>query len=186
MKLNLRFDPQLLQEDLKRLQASDWIGHFVRQNYVGDWDVIALRGPATATHPVMTIYSDPTCTEFADTPVLETVPCFRRVLDSFQCPLLAVRLMRLSPGSRIKKHTDHHLAIEDGVARLHIPVVTNDEVDFQLNGTRVVMKEGETWYLRLSDPHSVENGGQTDRVHLVLDVQANAWLKGVLPAGAGG
>lgn len=69
--MNLRFDPQLLQEDVNRLQSEEWIEHFVKQNYDGDWSVIALRGPANATHPVMMIYSDPTCTEFGNIPFLD-------------------------------------------------------------------------------------------------------------------
>jgi len=183
VKLNLTFDPQLLQDDLKQLQSTDWIGHFVKQNYEGDWSVIPLRGPAAATHPVMMIYSDPTCTTFADTPFLDHSPYFRRVLDSFACQMQAVRLMKLSAGSRIKEHTDYDLASENGTVRLHIPIVTNDDVRFTLNGTRVVLNEGECWYLRLSDPHAVDNDGQTDRVHLVIDARVNEWLKGLLHIG---
>lgn len=55
------------------------------------------------------------------------------------------------------------------MVRLHIPVVTNDGVDFRLNGVRCPMSAGSTWYLRLSDPHSVANRGSSDRVHLVID-----------------
>lgn len=180
VKLNLTFDPQSLQKDLSEWQSSEWIDHFVKQNYDGDWSVIPLRGPAGATHPVMMIYSDPTCTEFADTPFLDCSPYFRTVLESFNCPIQAARLMKLSPGSRIKEHTDHDLAVENSTARLHIPIVTNDGVDFRLNGTRVVLKEGECWYLRLCDPHSVENKGKSDRVHLVIDLEVNAWLRAQL------
>jgi hypothetical protein len=173
VKLPLTFDTQLLQQDLGRLRSSDWIDHFVKQNYEGDWTVIPLRGPATATHPVMMIYSDPACTEFADTPFLETAQYFPKVFQSLRCPLQAARLMKLSAGSRIKEHTDLDLAAEEGIARLHIPIQTNDDVHFRLNGTRVVLKEGECWYLRLSDPHSVENLGKTDRIHLVIDAKVN-------------
>ena len=169
VKLSLSFDARRLRDDLRRLDTEDWIEHFVTQNYDGDWSVIPLRGPASATHPVMMIYSDPTCTEFADTPFLEGSPNLRDVLNRFKCPLKAVRLMKLSPGSRIKEHTDHDLSAEDGVARLHIPIITNDEVDFRLNGTPVIMGEGECWYLRFIDPHSVENKSSSDRVHLVID-----------------
>lgn len=176
IKLKLNFDPHQLALDLNRLKAETWIAHFVTQNYEGDWSVIPLRGPASATHPVMMIYSDPTCTEFSDTPFLAGCSYFRKVLNSFQCPLMSVRLMRLAAGSRIKEHRDHDLAIENGLARLHVPVVTNEDVDFRLNGTRVVLNPGECWYLRLSDPHSVVNEGAADRVHLVLDVQVNDWL----------
>lgn len=180
VKLDLAFDASLLQEDLRNLQASSWIDHFVKQNYDGDWSVIPLRGPATATHPVMMIYSDPTCTEFANTPFLDSTPHCRRVLEKFHCPLQAVRLMKLGPGSRIKEHTDYDLTAESGTARLHIPIVTNARVDFKLNGTRVLLSEGECWYLRLSDPHSVENQGKSDRVHLVIDARMNEWLEGML------
>ena len=180
VKLDLTFNPQLLQEDLLRLQSSDWIDHFVKQNYEGEWSVIPLRGPATATHPVMMIYSDPTCTEFSDTPFLKSSTYFQTVLNNLHCPLQSVRIMKLTAGSRIKEHTDHDLAAENGTARLHIPIVTNNEVDFRLNGTRVIMNEGECWYLRLSDPHSVDNKGDLDRVHMVIDAQVNTWLKSQL------
>ncbi len=78
------------------------------------------------------------------------------------------------------RNTDHDLAAENGIARLHVPVVTNDDVMFKLNGTRVAMNEGECWYLRLSDPHSVENRGRADRVPLVIDAEVNEWLWGIL------
>ena len=176
VKLDLTFDPLALQADLARLPDSAWIEHFVSQNFEGDWSVIPLRGPAGATHPVMMIYSDPTCTRFSDTPFLEQTPYIREVLSAFACPLQAVRLMRLAPRSRIKEHTDHDLSVEDGVARLHVPIVTNANVQFLLNGTQVILREGDCWYLRLSDPHSVNNNGSTDRVHLVIDAVVNPWL----------
>ena len=87
--------------------------------------------------------------------------------------------MRLTAGSVIKEHFDVDLSFEEGMVRLHIPVVTNEAVDFRLNGTRVVMEAGSCWYLRLSDPHSVANRGREDRVHLVVDAEANDWIAGV-------
>ena len=180
IKLPFSFDTQRLQQDLKRLESAGWIEHFVRQNYEGEWSVIPLRGPANATHPVMMIYSDPTCTDFADTPFLKESEYFPEVFAAFKCPLLAARLMKLTPGSRIKEHTDLDLAAELGTVRLHVPIQTNDEVEFRLNGTRVVLKEGECWYLRLSDQHSVENRGKADRVHLVIDAKVNDWLSALL------
>ena len=184
-KLPLRFDPLSLRKDLDRLEDIEWIDHFVKQNYEGSWSVIPLRGPAQATHPVMMIYSDPSCTEFADTAFLDDCPYFRKVLASFQCPLNAVRLMKLSPGSVIMEHTDYDLSFEDGSARLHIPITTNKQVEFRLNNQPIAMKEGECWYLRLSDPHTVSNHGDKDRVNLVIDASVNAWLRGLIDSAAG-
>ena len=123
-------------------------------------------------------------TQYADTPMLRACPYFRTVLDAFACPLQAVRLMRLTSGSRINEHRDHDLSVEDGTVRIHIPVATNDGVAFMLNGTRVTMPPGSAWYLRLSDPHSVTNAGASDRVHLVIDAVANDWVRRMLEISA--
>jgi Aspartyl/Asparaginyl beta-hydroxylase len=184
VRLPFTFEPALLLRDLQRLSATDWIKHFVQQNYEGDWSVVPLRGTAGARHPIMTIYSDPTATEFEDTPLLDACPYFRKVLHTFECPLRAVRLMRLTAGSVIKEHTDLALSIDEGIARLHIAISTNPDVEFCLNGTRVVLEAGRTWYLRLSDPHRVRNAGATDRVHMVIDAVADGWLRTVIETSA--
>jgi len=92
--------------------------------------------------------------------------------------------MRLTPGSRIKEHTDLELSIEEGTARIHVPVTTNAGVEFYLNRSRIVMPAGSAWYLRLSDPHSVYNKGDTDRVHMVIDLGVNDWVKAALELAA--
>jgi len=178
--LPLVFDPLRLRTDLQALAGRDWIEHFVKQNYDGDWAVLPLRGPAGARHPVMMIYPDPGADTFEDTPMLRDAPYIRAVLAAFDCPLQCVRLMRLTPGSIIKTHRDHDLSFEDRTVRIHIPITTNPDVEFLLNGTRVDMAPGSAWYLRLSDPHSVANRGAADRVHLVIDAEANAWLGDML------
>ena len=46
------------------------------------WSVIPLRGPAGASHPVQMIYSDPSRSDFEDTPMLAGLRYFRAVLDA--------------------------------------------------------------------------------------------------------
>ncbi len=180
LRLPLSFDPVRLASDLHALSSVHWIAHFVKQNYEGDWSVIPLRGVAGATHPVQMIYPDPAATAFEDTPMLAGCPYFREVLSAFACEVQAVRLMRLTPGSAIKEHADHDLDAAAGMARIHIPITTSPEVEFELNRRRIVMAPGEAWYLRLSDPHRVANQGSSDRVHLVADLVVNAWLTDLL------
>jgi hypothetical protein len=177
LQLPLTFDRELLARDLDRLSSGQWIRHYVKTNYDGDWSILPLRSPAGETHPIRMISADPTTRSFVDTPLLKGCDYFRRVLDSFECPLRVVRLMRLTPGSRIKEHTDQVLSFEDGIVRVHIPVTTNDAVEFHLNKRRVILEAGSAWYLRLSDPHSVANHGSTDRVHLVIDANVNDWVE---------
>lgn len=178
-KLPLFFDPALLNAALVTVAPGDWVRHFNKNEYEGDWRVAPLRalgGQATRT------YSSPTATpeDYSATPILARSPGFQQVLDTFQCPLLSVRLMSLGAGSRIREHRDYTIEFEDNDARLHIPVATNPEVEFYLAGERVVMQEGETWYLDFGQPHSVYNGGATDRIHLVLDCVVNDWLRSLM------
>lgn len=174
--LPLTFDPARLASDLAALSSVPWTAHFVQQNYEGDWSAIALRAPKGARHPIQMIVSSPGETAFVDTPFLARAPYFQFALAELKCPLLSVRLMRLAPGSVIKEHSDHDLSFEQGTVRLHVPVTTNDLVDFRLNGAACAMPAGSTWYLRLSDPHTVANRGTTDRVHMVVDATVNGWL----------
>jgi hypothetical protein len=87
-------------------------------------------------------------------------------------------------GSVIKEHRDHELGFDDGEVRLHIPVITNPQVEFMLNQVRVVMNEGECWYLNVNQPHRVANHGMVDRIHLVIDCVVNDWLRELMLATA--
>ncbi len=176
LKLPFAFSPDKLADDLSVLEKKNWTEHFVRQNYEGDWSAIPLRAPIGETHPIRMIYADQTCNEFVDTEYLKQCAYFQEVLSQFKCDLTLVRLMKLAAGSIIKRHSDYDLCYEDGAIRLHIPVVTNAQIEFYLNDERINMKSGECWYLRLSDPHRVNNFSTEDRVHLVVDAKVNDWI----------
>lgn len=175
LRLPYTFDPAALRAELAEAEAQGWAPHFNPQYYEGEWGGVALRSVGGAATQ---LYSDPAKPRpYADTPLLDRCRYFGEVLRTFECPLEAARLLRLRAGSRILEHTDFDLGIRYGVVRLHVPVVTNPDVEFILGGERVVMAAGECWYLDLSLPHRVENGGTTDRVHLVLDCVVNDWVK---------
>jgi len=184
LRLPLAFDPARMAAEVERIGAADWTPHFVRANYEGGWSILPLRCKAGTTHPIMMAVSDPSATEFEDTPWLTRAPYLRAVLGAFGCPLQSVRLMKLEPGSRIKPHADFDLDAALGQARLHVPVTSNPDVDFRLNGTRVTMQAGECWYLRLSDTHAIDNRGSTARVHLVIDCTVDPWLAALLAEAA--
>lgn len=177
--LPIFFDANKLKRDLGKIEA-DWTAHFVKDNYEGDWSVIPLRGPKGAQHPIQMIFSSPSVKEFEDTSILKGCDYFKEVIDWFETYVTSVRLMRLGAGAKIKQHQDYDLDEDDGIVRIHIPIITSELVEFYLNRERLEMKEGECWYCRLSDPHSVYNRGTEDRIHLVLDMELNSWLKGKL------
>jgi len=185
LKLPLQFDCARLNADLARIASEDWVPHFNKAYYEGDWSAVPLRSVGGGARK---IYTDPTRPdECADTPILQRCPYLQEVLRTFECPLRSVRLLRLGAGARILEHTDLNLGYEDDEIRIHLPIATNPDVEFFLNSERVRMNAGECWYLNFNLPHRLFNGGTIDRVHLVIDCKVNDWVRGLfnsaLPAG---
>ncbi|MBN3584191.1 aspartyl/asparaginyl beta-hydroxylase domain-containing protein [Algoriphagus aestuarii] len=178
IKLPFQFDVQKLQKEVEGLDHIGWTEHFVRHNYKGDWSVIPLTAQEGRNHPVLMASAIPNGGKFIPTPYLALCPYISSVLESFLCEKSSVRLMKLTPGSEIKRHQDYDL--DETEVRIHLPVFTNEKVSFLVNDVPVKMMEGECWYLRLSDPHQVENKGDSARIHLVLDLVLNDWLKSYL------
>lgn len=180
LRLPFAFNAQQLQADLLKIEPGEWVNHFNQSIYEGDWSGVALR---SVHGKAMQLYPDPTATgSFADTELLARCPYYQSVLRTFACQLTAVRLLRLRAGSSIREHRDYRLGYEDGEVRLHIPVVTNPNVAFFLQGERVWMAEGECWYLNVNLPHRVENQSKTDRIHLVIDCVVDDWMSQFFPA----
>ena len=183
-RLPLSLDAAGLQADVEALLPGDWTPHFNTRYYEGDWSGVALRAVGGVADR---LYPDPTAADrFCDTPVLDRCPNVRAALAAFRCPLLAVRFLRLGPGSRIREHTDHSLSVDDGEARIHVPVTTNPGVQFHLDGAPVDMVPGEVWYLDLNLRHAVVNEGSVPRVHLVVDCVVDDWLRELILAAAYG
>jgi hypothetical protein len=174
LRLPLTFDPARLQNDFAGLTEQDWVPHFNRAYYEGDWSAVPLRSIGGRSDH---IYSDPVRRDFESTSILHRCPYLQEVLTAFPCPLLAVRLLRLKSGSRIREHTDLNLGYEDGEIRIHVPIHTNADVEFYLAGARVILCEGECWYINTSLPHRVVNGGAADRIHLVIDCVVDDWVR---------
>jgi hypothetical protein len=180
VKLPLSFDPPELQADLDQIDPTEWLSHFNTQYFEGGWTGVALRA---APGNAQTLHVDPTMQKFVDTAAVLRCPHIAAALAMLQCPLKSVRLLKLTAGSSIREHRDDDLGWEAGEVRLHVPIVTNPEVEFFLNGQRLFMQAGECWYLDLSLPHRVENRSMADRVHLVIDCLLNDWLRATIDAG---
>jgi Aspartyl/Asparaginyl beta-hydroxylase len=180
-KLPLIFEAALLKADLEQILATDWVRHFNRQYYEGAWRGVALRASSGRANQLYTPAQE--TADAIDTPVLDRCPYFRQVLAAFACPIHTARLLSLEPGSKILEHTDDFLSGEDGLLRVHIPITTDERVDFFVGGERLMMNEGEAWCIDFSLPHHVTNGSDKDRSHLVIDCRVNDWLKRLLPQG---
>ncbi len=173
LKLPFQFDHEKLVNDLALVVDSNWISHFNTNGYDGEWKAVSLYSPNGETTNIFALStSNSTASE---TPILKECSYFKEVIESFKCPILSARLLRLGVGAEIKPHRDYELGYEDGTFRIHVPITTNANVQFVLDGTELTMLPGECWYTNVNHVHAVKNSGKSDRVHLVIDGQRNEW-----------
>jgi len=66
-----------------------------------------------------------------------------------------------SPGTRLIRHQDSPDKI-----RIHIPIYTNKDSNWIIDGEEYNMAPGWAYVVNTSLPHSLENKGTTDRIHL--------------------
>ena len=175
-----------LQTDIFNLLSQSWVDHVNTRDYRGGWDVMPLRCQRQHinSHPVLQSFAIEAAETWEDLPLLDLCPNIKNLLSYLQCPLKAVRLMRLKAGAEIKPHRDHELSIEFGEARLHLPIHTSDSVRFYVNKKIIPMRAGELWYFNADQIHEVYNDGNEDRINLVIDCVANEWLCKQIIAGA--
>lgn len=173
IKLPLGFDADAMLHEVRSL-ADVWLPHYNERDYSGEWKAILLRsagGSLTNALPQQT-----TGTEFKDTALMQQCPVIKNAVDSLLCDKTAIRVLNLRAGATVKEHSDPGLCYEDGEVRLHIPLVTNSQVDFYIGGENLTPQPGECWYMNFELPHSLSNCGSTDRIHLVIDCIVNDWV----------
>lgn len=180
VKLPFVFDVDKMREEYEKMN----FGMFIY------YSVIPLRAPAHLVDtslpfpPPADDYADGSWTDWMDTPELVQSPYLTSVIDTFRehTKVTLVRLLRLEQGAEVKEHTDPTLGLEEkkSVIRLTIPIINNEQVTFYLNGTPVPLKEGECWYLRLTDPHRITNDGDGERVNLTIDMIPNEWIRKII------
>jgi quercetin dioxygenase-like cupin family protein len=173
IKFPIVFDTERLKIDVQKVLKQNWVDHYNTNDYSGKWTSIALMSQGGKSDA---IYALPNSNEpIINTEVLDSCDYFKAILDGFLFEKTAVRLLQLAVGAEIKPHSDHCLGYEDGSFRLHIPIITNSEVEFILDGNRIIMNEGECWYIDANFVHSVANRGTNNRIHLVIDGIRNDW-----------
>ena len=126
-------------------------------------------------------YADGSWTDWLDTNALKQSEYLTSVVDFFRAntKVNLVRLLRLAPGAIVKEHTDPTLGleVERSMIRLTIPITYSEDVTFYLNQKPVNMLPGEFWYLRLTDPHKIDNLSNSERVNLTIDMIPNDWVR---------
>ncbi len=181
----IEFDPERLRADYQNIQDSPaWTKH---HDYTianpEDWTAIPLTsetgaaGSADDLRYWKGMKNKPT-------EILKACPYYQEVIAGFKTEVIRARLLKLKAGTVIHEHRDYgqqRYSFERGWIRVHIPVITHEDVAWNLRGKKVPIHEGEAWYLNICEPHSVQNKSDIDRIHVVLDMQVNDWVRERFP-----
>ena len=94
-----------------------------------------------------------------------------------------VMLAKMAPGGIIHPHRDANPAAK-WPHKIHVPIVTNEDVTFHVDGVGYHFAPGEAVEVNNMGLHAVENRGNTDRIHLIfeyydLDQPEPDWLAGL-------
>lgn len=170
-QLPISFSIEKLQKDLVTCETNLWTPHFNTNRYEGKWTSVSLRSQSGLENDIFSFPDK----EYKNTPLLNSCLYFKEIMDWFECEKEAVRLLRLGPESEIKEHVDNDTSYEDGFFRIHVPIITNSEVYFNVDHKLVPMKMGECWYANFQLPHSVQNKSLEPRIHLTIDCIRNDW-----------
>ncbi|HEY0801709.1 MAG TPA: aspartyl/asparaginyl beta-hydroxylase domain-containing protein [Steroidobacteraceae bacterium] len=179
-RLPFSFEPGPLRADLAAIPDSAWVPHFNRNDYEGHWSSLSLRSLSGRANDIQPRGD---ASDFKDTPLAGECRHFKRVIDALHFPKKSVRLLRLHAHSRVNEHRDADLKLADGEIRIHVPIRTHDRVEFVVANRQLVLNEGEAWYIDFTQPHRIDNAGDSDRIHLVIDGNANEWALNLIRRG---
>ena len=100
-RLPFLFKSEKLQADLAKILPQEWISHYKKADYEGEWTVVPLRSVQGSTNNLYVTSFPAIC---KDTSILKRCSYFRDVIKTLNCEKTTIRLMKLEPESIIKEH----------------------------------------------------------------------------------
>jgi len=172
----LEHDPAELREEYQRVTEEYPLFSGHRPGTA--WQCLSLISAGGDAHEIRRLSK-----AYEKTEAVKFAPATERLIDSFRCEKRRVRYARLLPQHVIDWHYDAKEALDLGFARVHIPIVTNDQVVMQLSHEERHFGLGRAWYGDFSFPHRAWNGGSEAKVHLILELVVNDFVSAFVGPG---
>ena len=100
-----------------------------------------------------------------------TDPVVAAILPHFPGCFANTRLLSVvMPGHAIEPHCDQQPP--HWICRVHVPLTANDQSRFIVGGVAHVLRPGMAYRVNTEAVHSVENDGDTPRIHFMMDINA--------------
>jgi hypothetical protein len=148
-------------------------------NSTSIWDKNHLKGRRQETQAVVYVWTEHMDDLFTNIKTLipnnedpitkEVWEIAKRIALCYNEPTITrLQLAKLKVGDSIALHGDiKHLCL---IHRVHLPIKTNKDCIFQLDGTDYNFIEGQVVEINNQKLHKVYNNGNEDRIHLICDI----------------
>lgn len=105
----------------------------------------------------------------------ELLKIYSEIEKVYNGKVIRSEFIKMPGNTKIPKHVDGGESLYV-VRRLHIPIITNENVLFKVFNNEMNLKEGVCYELNNAMPHSVENNSANSRIHLIIDVLPNKYV----------
>ena len=180
-KLPIWFDPAGLRTDLESIASDSWLPHLSEFVHAGACTAVAMRSRG-GTSDDLAAWGP--AREFRNTPLAAQCPHIMAGVDTFELAKKSVHLVRLGAGARLREFRAVELGIAPGELRIHVPVVTGNDVELIAADRCLTAREGEAWCIAPAQTCRMINRGIDGCVFLVIDGVVNDWAHALLQRAA--
>ncbi len=170
LQLHSDFDVTAIRERVEQIPAEQWLKSERERLFAVHKDTQSLQ----LVHFEDYRYQRPEYQSLYSDLENELLPVVDYIAHYYQNNGFVVRMIlaKLLAGGKIPNHTDAGFSLLN-CHRIHVPIITNDDVVFSVGGEEINMRTGELWEINNGTVHGVENRSGADRIHLIVDWMPN-------------
>jgi hypothetical protein len=177
-ELPYRLDVEKLSDLVRGIDEATWDEYDFRQNtfevHKKTKTIPLLCLPETENPFLLTnrLTKPPLTEEFLSLGVRGCVEFLENYYSGVVSEILLVKLLK---NSTIPVHQDYGSTL-GFIHRIHIPLISNENVFFTVNDDTINMKCGSLYEINNQETHGVSNLSKHDRVHIIIDIFENKTL----------
>jgi hypothetical protein len=163
------FDTSKILKKVTSLSENDWKEYTFRQEIFYDvhGDTITIPILYEETYRDSVVGKRSKFYDLFEDDIVELNTHFKKITGKDGI-IIRAEIVKMIPNSEIAPHRDMtpSLILHN---RVHIPIQTNENVLFNVDGEEKNLKINEIWEINNSKLHSVTNNSNLDRIHLIVD-----------------